>query len=403
MMAEMATLVLALAASAETVSSVSSEYSGIMRNFTFSGSDSIPQATDCAVRAAAWAYGKKLQPTKGAFRALFDALQLDACGVAPPPPGLGDEWAPPVAAEGGKGPGGGGRTLFVLPSSASRQVPLATDTFSSVEQAVTASRALAKPLTIALREGLHFMGAPLQLGPADSGLTIRNADNERAVLSGGVNLTTAWKPSTACSGCWEASLKGQVTNVPGLRRNGVREIRARYPNHDPESNAVISGEYLVHDGKSGMVNTSGGAWLFAGAQNMNGVPGTWPPGAKATTYVVDAKDWPGVDWPMAIMTNESNGSSYPNRDTWTGEGDWGQYWLGVGGPCADRSPPAGYWCAPGAPRKIAQPTHAAGFILSKAQLPHTPYKRAAGAVLHAWGRDHWSVLPTPSRLSLTHW
>eukprot|EP01048_Picozoa_sp_COSAG05_P005358 COSAG05_NODE_316_length_11576_cov_16.975342_1_plen_317_part_00 len=244
-MAEMATLVLALAASAGTVSSVSSEYPGIMRNFTFSGSDSIPQATDCAVRAAAWAYGKKLQPTKGAFRALFDALQLGACGVAPPPPGLGDEWAPPVAAEGGKGPGGGGRTLFVLPSSASRQVPLATDTFSSVEQAVTASRALAKPLTIALREGLHFMGAPLQLGPADSGLTIRNADNERAVLSGGVNLTTAWKPSTACSGCWEASLKGQVTNVPGLRRNGVREIRARYPNHDPESNAVISGEYLV--------------------------------------------------------------------------------------------------------------------------------------------------------------
>ena len=48
---------------------------------------------------------------------------------------------------------------------------------------------------------------------------------------------------------------------------------------------------------------------------------------------------------MAIMTNESNGSSYPNRDAWTGEGDWGQYWLGVGGPCADRSPPAGYWCA----------------------------------------------------------
>ena len=40
-----------------------------------------------AVRQAAWAYGKKLQPQKGAFRDLFDALQLgNGCGVAPPPP-----------------------------------------------------------------------------------------------------------------------------------------------------------------------------------------------------------------------------------------------------------------------------------------------------------------------------
>ena len=92
---------------------------------------------------------------------------------------------------------------------------------------------------------------------------------------------------------------------------------------------------------------------------------------------------------MSIMTNLSNGSQYPNRDTWTGEGDWGQFWLGVGGPCADRSPPAGYWCAPGAPRKIEQPKHSVGFILSPQQLPHLPYANPAGAVVHAWGRDHW--------------
>ena len=82
-----------------------------------------------------------------------------------------------------------------------------------------------KPLTIALKEGVHFLAHPVQLGSADSGLTIRNQPGERAELSGGVNLTTRWKPSTVCTGCWEASLQGQVTNVLGLRRDGVREIR----------------------------------------------------------------------------------------------------------------------------------------------------------------------------------
>ena len=96
---------------------------------------------------------------------------------------------------------------------------------------------------------LHIANAP-----QDSGLTLRNAAGERAVLSGGKPLTPSWKPSTACAGCYEASLKGQVTNVPGLRKDGVREIRARYPNHDPELNAVIDGKYLVHDGRDGLMN-----------------------------------------------------------------------------------------------------------------------------------------------------
>eukprot|EP01046_Picozoa_sp_COSAG06_P023425 COSAG06_NODE_1859_length_8205_cov_15.172095_6_plen_96_part_00 len=34
----------------------------------------------------------------------------------------------------------------------------------------------------------------------------------------------------------------------------MREIRARYPNHDPELNAVIGGKYLVHDGRAGLLN-----------------------------------------------------------------------------------------------------------------------------------------------------
>ena len=41
---------------------------------------------------------------------------------------------------------------------------------------------------------------------------------------------------------------------------------------------------------------------------------------------------------------EAGGSS------WTGEGDWGEYHLGLGGYCDDLDPPFGYWCAMAPPR-----------------------------------------------------
>ena len=68
---------------------------------------------------------------------------------------------------------------------------------------------------------------------------------------------------------------------------------------------------------------------------MNGVA-PWPPTDKPTTFVVGAADWPGVEWPMQIMTDGK-----PDNDTWTGEGEWGEFWLGSGGTCVDREPPVG--------------------------------------------------------------
>lgn len=71
-------------------------------------------------------------------------------------------------------------------------------------------------------------------------------------------------------------------------------------------------------------------------------PARVPPRRKpdAEDVVVTADDWPSVDWPM----KEDGGS------TWTGEGDWGEYHVGVGGYCDDLEPPTGYWCAMNPPR-----------------------------------------------------
>merc|ERR1719174_2605412 len=112
-----------------------------MRNLTFSGSPAgVPQTTDCAIRRAAWAYGRKLQPRKQSFKALFDALQLDACGVTPPPSTLHSTQTPLSQSEIGQ------RMLIVRPRAVG---PLPVDTFDSLHAAVKASRTMKKPLTIA--------------------------------------------------------------------------------------------------------------------------------------------------------------------------------------------------------------------------------------------------------------
>ena len=86
-----------------------------------------------------------------------------------------------------------------------------------------------------------------------SHLHIRNYPQERATVSGGTPLQPMWRPSAQCRSCtaqcscFEAELP-ELAQLPGLRLDGVREIRARYPNFDPELDSVIDGELRVHDG-----------------------------------------------------------------------------------------------------------------------------------------------------------
>ena len=139
--------------------------------------------------------------------------------------------------------------LLVLPPNAARDArghPATNQTFTSVAAAVDAARALPPgPKTIALREGTHYLSETLALGPRDARLTLRNYPGEAATLSGGVPLDlapSAWRDATAeCGkGGWKAALP-KVASVPGLRVDGVREIRARFPNFDPELDSVIDG------------------------------------------------------------------------------------------------------------------------------------------------------------------
>jgi len=199
--------------------------------------------------------------------------------------------------------------LYVDPSSTAPDTDPNTGSittpFSTLEAAVERSRTLTKPLDIILRAGAYYLTNTIELGPKDSGLRIANYPNEEAIISGGIPLQPAWKDASAeCGpGCFAAYLPN-TTSIPGFRRDGVREIRARWPDFDEELDSVDKyGNYLVHDGNNGWAHSKD--WVMNGT-DINGFD-VWPPVSPAKTHIVTADDWPGVEWPMQEMIVDKNG------------------------------------------------------------------------------------------------
>ena len=219
----------------------------------------VPGSFDCAIRAAAYEYGMSLLPSRGAFQTLYDAVQLGACpshkGLRPTET---DAWSAPNS------PLPTGQPVLFVDAHA-----LTSDetTYMTLHSAVQASRELRRlralasgaPITIAVRGGQHYLATTLELGAMDSGLTIRGYPGEKAVVSAGVPLGPLhWTRSAEChggsAGCWSAQLGARMSEMRGLRLDGARQIRARYPNFDPERDTVINGRYLVHDGYQGVTS-----------------------------------------------------------------------------------------------------------------------------------------------------
>lgn len=166
-----------------------------------------------------------------------------------------------------------------------------------------------------------------------------------------------------------AQLPTTVSDVPGLRINGRRAIRARYPNiNDPEL-------HMARNPLDGWI-TARTAWVPPATEG-EGAP------TPATEVLVTNEDWPGVEWPM----NQSVGVPLSQ----SGAGGQGGFYLGLGGPCqGDVFPGYGYMCAAnGGPRGAGQHRHPIGMGYTTAVLPNLPYRNASSAVVHAWRPAHW--------------
>ena len=453
----------------------------------------ISPGTDCNLRAFAWEAGKKLMPSRGQFKTLYDALQLSSCGV--PGPATTDTWTPPTDP---LPPASTDAPVFFVDAAHGSDSSAGTKAspFQTLGHAIeAATRATALTKTIVLRAGTYHgcdgRGGTCHLTSAQSGLTIRNYPAETAVLSGGQGLaikasdwkrvtppppanasTTVWSsmpnqndvssragvptPSSdtpcckylgqvdslaACekaaeaavaaghagpfdgvtfhtpqfsgdfsrhcygvvTGAWikpvpqdnidsarnasapqatpvyVADLNGLPGGKPaafdGLRRNGAREIRAKYPNGAPED----SGQWFIMGSSQSMGQ---GEYVHG----WDTTPTTWVPHRAwgrppQTEVVITADDWPGVEWPMHHPGGD---------DTWTGEGDWGQFHAGYGGTCDDVTPPFGYWCAKKPPRGISQHWSPSGLVWDGHLKNGANYSHPEDAVVVAWrGGGRW--------------
>jgi len=109
---------------------------------------------------------------------------------------------------------------------------------------------LHEPVTVMVRGGKYFLEETLVLGPEDSGtrdcpITYTAYPGEKPILSGGRKVT-GWKPyrgkilqcelPDAQGGtCLRADTHRQEWKFRQLFFNGVRQIRARNPNFDPDN------------------------------------------------------------------------------------------------------------------------------------------------------------------------
>mmetsp|Transcript_28297 Transcript_28297/g.59468 ORF Transcript_28297/g.59468 Transcript_28297/m.59468 type:complete len:816 (+) Transcript_28297:1-2448(+) len=308
----------------------------------------VPASFDCAMRQAAYAYGKKLIPRLGSFPSLYFALGLNAeCGDGSPPPST--TGAPPSSRS--QLPTD---ALYVAARASTpphAEEGTATRPFSCLQKAADAAVAT-RSKTVVLRGGTHFLPAPLRLGERHSGLSFVSMPGETPVVSGGTELNVTWEPYDLKDGrnIWSADVKGQVDEVPGLQIDGKRATRARYPNLD--------GGIEVSPGYGGMIPGSSAVWT----------PPQFGKYAKVDFY-----------------TDNTSSHARPN-------GGWfEQYMIGTNGLCSVYDPPVSYWCSehPSGGGAFAFRTPS-GVTPQPAALPHAPYKYPLDALFFVWRPSRWA-------------
>ena len=304
---------------------------------------------DCKMRQLAIDYARQLQPdrSKMHFQQLADALngaqEAQNCNVSV-------EHIPDDHPDRPKFP------VFDLPAAGSMYYVDATkgkdsnpgtesEPFQTISHAVdVASGASGSPKTIVMRAGTYYLASTIQLGSKNSDLTFQNYNGEEVWVSGARPLTPSWKAfNTSGANVYVADLMDmKLENVPGLRLNGKRSIRARYPNADPE--------------------------MGFGSD-------------------LKAKSWTP---PLHSPAPDKNiNPPEPLRNTTPHM--FQRYALGIGGSCSQFVPPAGYWCSSstagggGVTYRITS-----GMVADHSILPHQPYKDGTTAVIQAWRPGHWA-------------
>ena len=385
----------------------------------------VDPALDCAIKELAWSYAKKLQPQRGSFKSVFDALQLQKCNstmylhlVDKPPVFLSDQNKSTDV------------NVYCNCVTGSDENP---GTLSAPVRTLTRAIELSRMIgvgtakTIYLRESTCYLDAPIELGAQDSNLTISGYMQEKVVISGGKLYQFSWKSFKnemgplhfgicSCSDEEWLSSDGRVSMVEEIDRVETCETSCFKDKRCISFTYYKSGKHakkcvLRYGGYASAISSpdcvSGKKIQIMSAdlssQNPNNftslflkgrraVRARYPDGNPETTglhtnptgYVPKADSWlpPAPQGDALEIHLESpirNGTRFP------------QFQLGIDGPVSAFDPPESYW-------GLKAPTGGAAHVyviptglqyLSNVEFVNRTWKQPETGVVHAFQCHHW--------------
>ena len=221
---------------------------------------SSPDSFDCKVRLLALEFAAEILGPGANVSAVAHSMALDQPGGCKPP---------------ADGIGGHLELAHTLP-----QLPTVADAIyvDAAKGSDTNAGTLSSPLktlgaaqkhgrgapagsnyTVFVRAGTYYLTESLKLGPRDHGATFAAYQNERVVLSGGVDLSGLKWTQPAGKPYFETPLPASAhgLEINTLFVNGRREIRAKFPNGDPLLPGAAGGYSATASGPLGSFAPTG--------------------------------------------------------------------------------------------------------------------------------------------------
>lgn len=316
----------------------------------------VSQEMDCAIRTLALEYAEYIQPTLGSYRSIFDGLELHTLCNQTPPSHVEtdttrmDRVKPNIDMD----KLDASSTIYVSPSGSDSNDGSFGAPVQTIAKAIRISRSYrddGSQYTIMLRAGVYELKQKIALTQTDSGLVITSYPGESVLISGGRTLTNlTWTTVNTTQNIISTQLPSDIllssNALNQMWVNGKRQIRARYPNGDPE------------------------------VQGLHTTP---------TGYVNGAKSWipPKTNIPKATEVVVTS----LNR-----EGYFPQYQMGISGPASVFTPPTSFWA-------LANPPGGGGatYVIPQG-LTYDPatfsshvasWKKPTEGLVHAFHNGHW--------------
>ena len=216
-------------------------------------------------------------------------------------------------------------------NAGTREEPFAT--LQRARDAVREIRSTGEgPITVLVRGGSYHLGEALIFGPEDSGtkdqpITYAAWPGDIPVISGGRKIAGEWQPyRDGIMMCELPEAKEGKLDFTQLFVNGKRQIRARYPNRDPENPRVLGKGYIkAKDGLSSELERE----RIAQRDLLN------PPGAAPKGFIFDPETFTTKKWarPRGAVVHIFASHYWGNQQWEVEDIDWEKsvIWFGHGG------------------------------------------------------------------------